>query len=350
MTKEHDANIRNISGGSELWPRMVAPRSTMADITVAIPTYNRKHLLRSTIESVLAQDDVDIEVFVIDNASTDGTAEFVEGLDDPRLRVVRNACNVGLVGNFNRALSAGSAPLLTVVHDDDLLRPHSLALRAELLRSDESMVVAYSDYAVIDQHGSRTREVFRTVVPSGSIERSEQFLRAALLGHVRCHMSAALMRRRLLGDVRCQAEDGSFTDHGLWMRLACFGSFGLIPLPLADIRLHTSAGAAMGNFRLDADGRVVPNATEQVARMVGVARRVLRDPALDVPVRTKLRIRNEIEATRQFSRAIGLDLEEGAGLRSVIGRAFRAQPAVAVHPRVIRSVGVRVRDRLRGRR
>ena len=261
----------------------------MFDVTVAIPTYNRKALLRTTIESVLNQNGVSFEAIVFDNASTDGTSEMVESFD-PRLRIELSPTNVGLIGNFNRALSAGTAPLLTVLHDDDVLLSGSLALRAELLRSDESMVVAYSNHGVIDEHGNPTREVYRTHIPSGSIEQSFDFLRAALHGEVRCHMSAALIRRALLADVRCREEDGSFTDHGLWMRLACNGSFGLLPLRLVDIRVHASAGSVMGNFQLDASGTVIPNVTEQVVRTLGVARRVLRDQSLRVPHRGRLRV------------------------------------------------------------
>ena len=127
-----------------------------AEVTVAIPTYNRKGLLRATLASVLEQQNVSFEVIVLDNASTDGTPEFVESMRDPRVQVSRATTNIGLIANFNRALAAGNSPFLTVLHDDDLLRPGSLALRLELLKSDNSMAVAYSHYGVIDEHGGLT--------------------------------------------------------------------------------------------------------------------------------------------------------------------------------------------------
>lgn len=317
------------------------------EVTVAIPTYNRKDLLRATIESVLGQQGVSFEVIVLDNASIDGTPEFVDSMHDPRLTVMRSPTNTGLIGNFNRALGAGRAPFLTVLHDDDLLRPSSLALRLELLKSDEFMAVAYSDYGVIDQDGVVTRPVFRTHVASGSIEKTEAFLRAALLGAVRCHMSAALIRRSSLGDLRCRAEDGSFTDHGLWMRLACSGSFGLIPLALTDVRVHSSAGAEMGNFRLDANGNVVPFATEQTVRTLQIARRVLNDAALGIPERRRLRARAEIEGFRQLGRSVAEDLAvPGTELLVPIQRALRSQPGAIVNRRLLRAVAVRVRNRI----
>ena len=323
-------------------------REVPVEVTVAIPTYNRKDLLRATIETVLEQQDVSFEVIVLDNASTDGTPEFVESMHDPRISVKRAPTNTGLIGNFNRALAAGRAPFLTVLHDDDLLRPRSLALRLELLKSDESMAVAYSDYGVIDQNGVITRPVFRTHIASGSIETTEAFLRAALHGEVRCHMSAALIRRSTLGEIRCRAEDGSFTDHGLWMRLACSGSFGLIPLALTDVRVHSSAGAEMGNFRLDEHGNVVPFATEQTVRTLEIARRVLNDRSLAVPRRRRLRARAEIEGFRQLGRSVSADLAvPGTELLGPLQRALRSQPGVVVNRLALRAVAVRVRNRIR---
>lgn len=316
-------------------------------VTVAIPTYNRRDLLLATIDSVLRQEGIAFEVIVVDNASTDGTAAAVESLGDDRLRVIRTDVNVGLVNNFNRALSAGSEPFLTVVHDDDLLRPRSLALRAELLASDPAMAVAYSDYRVIDEGGNVTRATYRTHIPTGSIERTEAFLRAALHGEVRCHMSAALIRRSLLGTTRCREEDGSFTDHGLWMRLACSGSFGLLPLALTDVRVHASAGAGMGNFRLDEHGKVLPFATEQTVRTLEIARRVLSDDQLDIPHRSRLRVRAEVEGLRQLGRSVSADLSvpENA-LLGTVRRAVRSQPVSALHPKIVRAVGVRTRNRI----
>ena len=320
----------------------------MTDITVAIPTYNRKALLAETIDSVLSQEGASFEVIVVDNASTDGTAAMVSAMGDARVRVEESAVNVGLVGNFNRALVAGTAPFLTVLHDDDLLRPGSLALRAELLASDRTMVVAYGNYGIIDQDRVRTCEVYRPDVPSGAIERPAEYLRAALRGQVRCHMSAALLRRSLIGNVRCDELDGSYTDYGLWMRLACNGSFGLIPLAVADVRVHASAGAAMGNFRLDSSGAVVAFESEQVMRALEVARRVLSNRSLPVPSRTKLRVVAEVDSARRLGRSVATDLAAGMPLWGLMGRVARVQPAAALHPQFWRGVGVRLRDQLRG--
>src|SRR4051794_31293108 len=72
--------------------------------TIAIPVYNREDLVRGAIESALQHQQADLEILVIDNCSTDRTAEVARSYEDPRLRVVVNDSNLGLFGNFNRCL------------------------------------------------------------------------------------------------------------------------------------------------------------------------------------------------------------------------------------------------------
>ena len=81
----------------------VAPR-----VTVVVPTYQRAATVERAVRSVLAQEGPPFEVIVVDDGSTDGTAERLATLDDPRLRVVHQA-NAGR-GAARNAGAAGSPP------------------------------------------------------------------------------------------------------------------------------------------------------------------------------------------------------------------------------------------------
>ncbi len=80
-------------------------------------------MVGDTIRSALSQTYPFIEVVVVDNASTDGTADVVASFRDPRLRFVRNEQNLGLFGNFNRCIELAKGSLVHILHSDDTIPP-----------------------------------------------------------------------------------------------------------------------------------------------------------------------------------------------------------------------------------
>src|SRR5262245_21593264 len=75
------------------------------DVSVVIPTCNRSRLLALAIASVLEQRDVDLEVVVIDEASTDDTAAMVRRLADPRVRLIQHDVRRGKSASRNRGIA-----------------------------------------------------------------------------------------------------------------------------------------------------------------------------------------------------------------------------------------------------
>lgn len=110
--------------------------------TVGIPVYNRVQAVRDAVESVLAQTDRDFELVVVDNASTDGTWEYLQGLTDPRVRVFRNDTNVGMVPNWRRCVEEARGSWFKFLMSDDVLFPWALpTIRGLLERFPDCRVV-----------------------------------------------------------------------------------------------------------------------------------------------------------------------------------------------------------------
>ena len=78
-------------------------------VSVCIPVYNGEKYIGETIESVLKQTFKDFELVVCNNCSTDHTLDVVSKYQDPRIRVVTNEQNVGMVGNWNVCLKEARA-------------------------------------------------------------------------------------------------------------------------------------------------------------------------------------------------------------------------------------------------
>jgi glycosyltransferase involved in cell wall biosynthesis len=96
------------------------------DISVVLTTYNRRQSLPRAIGSVLAQDDVDFELIVVDDLSTDDTQSYLATLTDQRIRVLAPARNVGPSAARNLGIEAARADVVAFLDSDDVYRPRRL--------------------------------------------------------------------------------------------------------------------------------------------------------------------------------------------------------------------------------
>jgi glycosyltransferase involved in cell wall biosynthesis len=120
--------------------RAPAPPADMTTplISVILPTRNRAALLPRSIESVLTQDYANLELIVVDDASTDATPGILAAIGDPRVRVLRNAQAGGAAAARNTALRAARGELLAFNDDDDLWLPGKLTRQVAALAADDA--------------------------------------------------------------------------------------------------------------------------------------------------------------------------------------------------------------------
>jgi glycosyltransferase involved in cell wall biosynthesis len=130
-------------------------------ISVGIPTRNRCRFLPRTIESFLAQDHPDLEIVISDNASTDDTEAICREYADrePRVRYSRNETNLGLAGNFNRAIELTRFPYVVIAGDDDLYEPGFLATLSARLDGDPDLALVACAVDLIDEDDRVVRHV-----------------------------------------------------------------------------------------------------------------------------------------------------------------------------------------------
>ena len=121
-------------------------------VSVCIPTYNGERFIGQAIESVLKQTFTNFELIVVDDASTDGTAGIVNQFSYSCIRLIQNSTNLGLAGNWNKALGSCTAPLIKLLCHDDLLYESCLAEQVtQFADSAVGLVSARRD--VIDEAG-----------------------------------------------------------------------------------------------------------------------------------------------------------------------------------------------------
>jgi GT2 family glycosyltransferase len=117
-------------------PQPDQPVTDRPGVSVVIPTRNRRRLLQRTLSGVLGQVDVDLEVIVVDDGSSDDTQAFLRGLGDDRLRVVRHATSIGPSQARNAGIDLVSAPFVAFTDDDDLWAPRKLAEQLSSVQRD----------------------------------------------------------------------------------------------------------------------------------------------------------------------------------------------------------------------
>lgn len=104
----------------------------MALVTVLMAVRDGAPFVGEALESVLSQDRVDFDVVVVDDASADGTAEILNDIDDPRVRVLRTPSHLGLTASLRRGLAMATGKYIARIDADDVCLPgrlhHQLAL------------------------------------------------------------------------------------------------------------------------------------------------------------------------------------------------------------------------------
>ena len=88
-------------------------------ISIVTPVWNGLPYIKECVDSVLSQDYKDWELIISDNGSTDGTRDYLDGIVDPRVKVFKQATNLGIHGNMNFLFSRASAEVAYILCADD---------------------------------------------------------------------------------------------------------------------------------------------------------------------------------------------------------------------------------------
>lgn len=191
-------------------------------ISVILPAYNGEATIAETLRSVLAQTHGHLEVLVIDDGSSDRTAEIVEGFDDPRVTLHRFA-NAGAPANRNRGVRLATGTYLSLIDADDLWSPDKLEKQLAALRQTPEAGVAYSFTVYIDEAGRFLSQGYR-------VPHSGDVLRPIFVRFFLQNGSNALLRRRVFDQIG--GFDESFEvcdDYEFYLRAAEHFPFVLVP-------------------------------------------------------------------------------------------------------------------------
>ena len=228
-------------------------------VSVIIPCYNQASFLPDAIYSLMTQTLIDWECIIVNDGSTDNSANVAEKLaqTDTRIRVI-NQANKGPSGARNSGLEAANGEMLQFLDADDILEPDKLRIQVEFLKANPDIGIVFGDARYfttenpeLREYGHYTANKTKAWIPERWHARGT-LLEKALSGNL-FPVNCPLVRRSVFIDVGTWNEDlKGHEDWEFWIRCAAVGiamEFIDKPNTLALIRIH-SASATYNFLRM----------------------------------------------------------------------------------------------------
>jgi glycosyltransferase involved in cell wall biosynthesis len=204
-------------------------------VSIVIPAYNAAQYLREAIDSVLNQTYSNIELIVLDDGSTDATRDILGSYSQGSLYWESHA-NMGQSATLNKGWAMAKGSILSYLSADDSLLPKAVQISVESLLGDESVIMTYGDYMLMDENSNDIR---RVCAPEFNYQQ-------------------------MVSDIIVQPGPGVFfyktafekiggwnpsyrqvPDLEYWLRLGLQGDFFRIPVVLAKFRVHDESQTYM---------------------------------------------------------------------------------------------------------
>lgn len=216
-------------------------------IDVIIPAYNAEATISVALSSVLSQTAAEFSVFVVDDGSTDGTADIVESLarQDNRVHLARKE-NGGIVSALNLGLSLGSAEFVARLDADDISAPDRHERQLRYLMENPDVVALSGAHREIDADGTPTGSIHR---PPRAVDCDPAWAPAKEPQLTQPFMTARRAALEAVGGYRALRVS---EDSDLYWRLAEVGQLENLNEILGSYRMHKGSisGASVEHGRM----------------------------------------------------------------------------------------------------
>jgi glycosyltransferase involved in cell wall biosynthesis len=178
-------------------------------ISVCMASYNGERYIAEQLESILSQLSAEDELIIVDDASTDQTREQIAATSDPRVRLLVNEKNLGVLASFEKALSNSSGEIVFFSDQDDVWKPEKVSTILGVFGRIPDAMLVLSDSTVIDEND-------RVIADSYYLTRTK--FTTGILANIlyfRYQGCSMALRRTLLPDVL--PFPAFYTFHDIWI-------------------------------------------------------------------------------------------------------------------------------------
>jgi glycosyltransferase involved in cell wall biosynthesis len=281
-------------------------------ISVVVPAYNASSWIKETLDSILAQTFQDFEVIVVDDGSTDDTADLIESYGGV-VRCVRKT-NGGASSARNVGIRCSRGSWIAFVDADDLWLPFKLDLQVRMIDKNPDLVWQYSD-AYIFESDSRC---IRCLASENHKPYKGDILRQLLM-YCFIPSPTPLVRRDVFDQVGFFSESPVTRigeDWDLWLRIAAMYNVGYVDQPTAGIRQHKTSmiGSVDLGYYLNSKITVVEEALQREPKRLKDLRKTAVANVLASTGEYMLARGARREARRVFREAL---MENSSSMRSI---------------------------------
>ncbi len=302
-------------------------------VSVLLAVHDDARYVGAAVDSILGQTLVDLELVVVDDASTDNTPDVLSGLGDERVVLLQNDEQLGLAASLNLGLERASGRYVARLDADDVALPRRLELQVARMRAQPGLAILGSDIADLDEAGrpGRVHEM-----PRGAVAVRWH----ALFGAPFFHPTVLVDREVLDGHgLRYDPTFLESEDYDLWTRLLAFADGDNLAEPLVLKRAHPGQASArrrdlQASFQREVAlreiARLAPDLSAEDAELAwGLGSGRSRPRAA---VAAYLRLLERFEERHGVHAGVREEAARATARAGAIGRALRLSPGLA--PRV----------------
>ena len=198
-------------------------------VSIILPVYNGEQYLKMAVDSVLSQTYTNFELIIINDGSTDTSAEIIESYSDERIKLITQLKNIGYVYRLNEGIRISKGNFIARIDSDDLWNPNKLSTQIKAFNNNDNLFFVATDFNKIDKNG----EIFSTEKSSNINNLRNSILKRCFI----CH-SAVMFKKEIIHTVGTYNEKIKYAeDYDYWIRILAKYKGFILPEVLTDYRI-----------------------------------------------------------------------------------------------------------------
>jgi glycosyltransferase involved in cell wall biosynthesis len=187
--------------------------------SIILPVYNGGEYVKECVNSILTQSVQEFDLCVIDNNSKDGTVQWLQSINDQRIKIFSYEQTVPIEQNWARIKEVPKNEFITLIGHDDILYPHYLDEMNRLIEKHPKASLYQAHYQYVDSKG----RPLRPCLPMDEVQYAHEFLACHMLRTMESMGTGYMMRSKdydAEGGMPTNYPNLIFADYELWIRLS----------------------------------------------------------------------------------------------------------------------------------